>query len=125
MLMTIQVGIFKWSAVSEEKFALRSHLNGRVAEDGVLPDHVTPLDYNDIGELINESEIVSNGKGSAEFSIKGHHTEKDGIVACLPAAEAVTARSTSFDGAIAAETRGYSSSHLGEIRISRELGGAS
>jgi len=110
-----------WRAASGDK---PPDLNGPLAEDRVLPDHRTPLDYNNIGELINESQIVSNGKRSAGFSIKGHHSEKNGIAACLPAAKAVTAHSQSFDGAVATGER-LSSSCLGEIRISGELGGAS
>ena len=71
-------------------------MNGPVAEDRVQRDHETPLHYNDIGELINESEIVSNGTGAAGFSIKGHHPEKNGFAPGLFAAEAVKARSASF-----------------------------
>jgi hypothetical protein len=105
MATTIQVVTSGWTAASGQAFALPCHLNGSVAEDRVLPDHETPLDYNDIGELINESEIVSNGKGSPGFSIKGYHPEKDGIAAGLLAAEVVTAGSTSFDGAVATDGR--------------------
>jgi hypothetical protein len=105
MVTTIQVETSGRRAFNGDEFAHPSHLNGPVTEDCVLPDHETPLDYNDIGELINESEIVSNGKGSAGFSIKGHHPEKDGIPSYLLAAEAVTARSTSFDGAVATDGR--------------------
>src|SRR5881397_544657 len=47
--------------------------------------------FNDIGELINESEIGINCKGSAGLSPKGHHSKKDGVSACRPAAEAVAA----------------------------------
>lgn len=100
MAMTIQFGTYGWSAVSGGEFTLPSLLQGRVAEDRGLSDHESPLNFNDIGELINESEIVINGKGkgSAGLSIKGHHPEKDGIPACLLAAEAVTARGASLTG---------------------------
>ena len=100
--VTLQVQTSGWKAVVGEEFAIPSNLN---TVDRILPDHVTPLDYNDIGELINESEIVCNGKGSAGFSIKGHHPEKDGIAPGLLAAQAVEARSTSFNGAVATDGR--------------------
>jgi len=121
MPTNIRIRTSGWRAASGDKSPV---LDGPVAEDRVLPDRRTPLDYNNIGELINESQIVSSGKRSAGFSIKGHHSKKDGIAACLPAAKAVTAHSKSFDGQ-SALTGGLSSSYLGEIRISGELGGAS
>jgi len=45
-----------------------------------------------IGELINADKIILGGEESAGLSIKGHYPEKDGILACLLAAEAVAAR---------------------------------
>ena len=96
--MTLQVQSSGWKAAIGDKCAVPSHLKGPVRVDRIRPDHVSPLHYNDIGELTNESEIVSNGKGSEGFSIKGHHPEKDGIAPGLLAAEAVKARSASFNG---------------------------
>jgi len=49
-----------------------------------------------IGELINEDKIILGGEESAGLSIKGHYPEKDGLLACLLAAEAVAARRTSL-----------------------------
>jgi len=49
-----------------------------------------------IGELINEDKIILGGEESAGLSIKGHYPEKDGILACLLAAEAVAARGASL-----------------------------
>ena len=57
-----------------------------------LSSSLTLLGFNQVGELINESEIGTNCEGSAGLSLKGHHPKKDGIVTGLRAAEAVTAR---------------------------------
>jgi phosphomannomutase len=48
-----------------------------------------------IGELINEDKNIPGSEESAGLSIKGNYPEKDGILACLLAAEAVAARGTS------------------------------
>jgi phosphomannomutase len=68
----------------------------RVAEVRGLPLYETPVGFKFIGELINEDKIVIGGEESAGLSIKGHYPEKDGILACLLAAEAVAARGTSL-----------------------------
>jgi phosphoglucomutase len=73
-----------------------SHLVDRVAEARGLPVYETPVGFKYIGELINENKIVIGGEESAGLSIKGHYPEKDGILACLLAAEAVAARGTSL-----------------------------
>jgi len=46
--------------------------------------------------LINNDEIILGGEESAGLSIRGHYPEKDGILACLLAAEAVAERQTSL-----------------------------
>lgn len=120
MSVTLQVQTSAWKAGIGDELVIPPQMHDPSAVDRVLPAHVTPLDYNDIGELINESEIVSNGKGSAGFSIKGNHPEKDGIAPGLLAAKAVQARSTSFNGQ-SPLTGDFSSSHLGGIRISENL----
>ena len=58
--------------------------------------HETPVGFKFIGELINEDKIILGGEESAGLSIKGHYPEKDGILACLLAAEAVAARRASL-----------------------------
>lgn len=73
-----------------------SHLVDRVAETRGLPLYETPVGFKYIGELINEDKIVIGGEESAGLSIKGHYPEKDGILACLLAAEAVAARGKSL-----------------------------
>lgn len=73
-----------------------SHLVDRVAENRGLKLYETPVGFKFIGELINRDEIILGGEESAGLSIKGHYPEKDGILACLLAAEAVAARGASL-----------------------------
>ena len=73
-----------------------SHLVDLVAKERGLPVYETPVGFKFIGELINEDKIILGGEESAGMSIKGHYPEKDGILACLLAAEAVAARGSSL-----------------------------
>jgi phosphoglucomutase len=74
-----------------------SHLVDRVAESRGLPVYETPVGFKFIGELINEDKIILGGEESAGLSIRGHYPEKDGILACLLATEAVAARGVSLN----------------------------
>ena len=69
-----------------------SHLIDRVAADRGLTLYETPVGFKYLGELIDEDKIILGGEESAGLSIRGHYPEKDGILACLLAAEAVAAR---------------------------------
>jgi phosphoglucomutase len=73
-----------------------SHMVDRVAENRGLKLYETPVGFKYIGELINKDEIILGGEESAGLSIRGHYPEKDGILACLLAAEAVAARNASL-----------------------------
>jgi phosphoglucomutase len=73
-----------------------SHLVDRVARERGLTLHETPVGFKFIGELINKDQIILGGEESAGLSIRGHYPEKDGILACLLAAEAVAARKKSL-----------------------------
>ncbi len=73
-----------------------SHLIDRVAESRGLKLYETPVGFKYIGELINEDKIILGGEESAGLSIKGHYPEKDGILACLLATEAVAVRGKSL-----------------------------
>jgi phosphoglucomutase len=73
-----------------------SHLVDRVANERNLKLYETPVGFKFIGELINKDEIILGGEESAGLSIRGHYPEKDGILACLLAIEAVTVRQTSL-----------------------------
>lgn len=73
-----------------------THFVDRVAENRGLKLYETPVGFKFIGELINEDKIILGGEESAGLSIKGHYPEKDGILACLLATEAVAARGASL-----------------------------
>lgn len=73
-----------------------THFVDRVAASRGLKLYETPVGFKFIGELINKDEIILGGEESAGLSIKGHYPEKDGILACLLAAEAVAARGKSL-----------------------------
>ena len=73
-----------------------SHLVDRVAKERSLKLYETPVGFKFIGELINKDEIILGGEESAGLSIRGHYPEKDGILACLLAIEAVTVRHASL-----------------------------
>ena len=73
-----------------------SHLVDRIAKERNLQLYETPVGFKYIGELINKDEIILGGEESAGLSIRGHYPEKDGILACLLAAEAVAARGVSL-----------------------------
>jgi phosphoglucomutase len=85
----------KWSGGVARSVAT-SHLVDRVAEARGVAVYETPVGFKYIGELINEDKIILGGEESAGLSIKGHYPEKDGILACLLAAEAVAARGASL-----------------------------
>ena len=73
-----------------------SHFVDRVAKDRGLTLYETPVGFKFIGELINDDKIILGGEESAGLSIRGHYPEKDGILACLLAAEAVAVRGASL-----------------------------
>lgn len=73
-----------------------SHLVDRIAKERGLRLYETPVGFKFIGELINKDEIILGGEESAGLSIRGHFPEKDGILACLLAVEAVTVRGKSL-----------------------------
>jgi len=73
-----------------------SHMVDRVAENRGLKLYETPVGFKYIGELINNDEVILGGEESAGLSIRGHYPEKDGILACLLAAEAVAVRNASL-----------------------------
>jgi phosphomannomutase len=69
-----------------------SHLVDAVARHLHLPVYETPVGFKYIGELIAKDLVVLGGEESAGLSVKGHIPEKDGILACLLAAELVASR---------------------------------
>ena len=73
-----------------------SHQVDRVAKARRIKLYETPVGFKFLGELIIKDEIILGGEESAGLSIRGHYPEKDGILACLLAAEAVAAREMSL-----------------------------
>ena len=69
-----------------------SHLVDAVARRLSIPVYETPVGFKFIGELIAKDQVVLGGEESAGLSVKGHIPEKDGILACLLAAELVASR---------------------------------
>lgn len=94
-----------------------SHLVDRVAENRGLKLYETPVGFKFIGELINEDKIILGGEESAGLSIKGHFPEKDGILACLLAAEAVAARGMSLTDQLRELTSRVGSLESGRIGV--------
>jgi len=85
--------------------------------------HDTRVGFKFIGELINEDKIILGREESAGLSIKGHYPEKDGILACLLAAEAVAARGASLTDqfrALFSEIGRLESGRIG-VRLTHEL----
>ncbi len=94
-----------------------SHLVDRVAKDRGLKLYETPVGFKFIGELINKDEIILGGEESAGLSIRGHYPEKDGILACLLAAEAVAARDASLSEQLAELTKRIGNLESGRIGV--------
>ena len=100
-----------------------SHLVDRVAKSHGLPVYETPVGFKYIGELINEDKIILGGEESAGLSIKGHYPEKDGLLACLLAAETVAARGASLSeqlDRLFAQTGRLESGRIG-VKLTPEL----
>jgi phosphoglucomutase len=79
--MSIQSGTSGWRGVAQARH---------------LPVYEAPVGFNYLGELINEDKSILGDEESAGLPIKGHYPKKDGILACLLAAEAVAARGASL-----------------------------
>ena len=73
-----------------------TQLVDRIAKARGMKLYETPVGFKFIGELINQDKIILGGEESAGLSIRGHYPEKDGILACLLAAEAVAVRGASL-----------------------------
>jgi phosphomannomutase len=69
-----------------------SHLMDAVARSYGTTVYQTPVGFKYIGELIGQDKIALGGEESAGLTIRGHVPEKDGILACLLAAEMIAAR---------------------------------
>lgn len=66
-----------------------THLIDAVAAHHGREVFETPVGFKYIGELIKQDKIVIGGEESAGLTVRGHVPEKDGLLACLLAAEMV------------------------------------
>jgi phosphoglucomutase len=64
-----------------------THLLDALAAHYGCPVHETPVGFKYLGDLITQGQAMFGGEESGGMSLKGHPPEKDGIVACLLAAE--------------------------------------
>ncbi len=66
-----------------------SHLVDAVAKKHGIDVYETGVGFKYIGDLLVQGKIIFGGEESAGLTIKDHVPEKDGIIACLLAAEMV------------------------------------
>lgn len=64
-----------------------THLLDALAQRYGEACHETPVGFRYLGQLISDGKILFGGEESAGCSMAGHVPEKDGILACLLAAE--------------------------------------
>lgn len=69
-----------------------SHLVDAVARRLGAAIHETPVGFTRIGELMSTEAVAFGGEESAGLSVRGHVPQRDGILACLLAAELVASR---------------------------------
>jgi alpha-D-glucose phosphate-specific phosphoglucomutase len=69
-----------------------THLVDRIADAHGVKTYETPVGFKYIGDLIRQGQVVMGGEESAGISIRDHLPEKDGILACLLAAELAARR---------------------------------
>jgi phosphoglucomutase len=94
-----------------------THLMDRVAKDRGIEIFETPVGFKFIGDLIINDRIILGGEESAGLSIKGHFPEKDGILACLLAAEAVAVRQASLTEQLSELTKRVGDLKSGRIGV--------
>ncbi len=81
-----------WRDAGAAKSVATTNLINAVAEHLRLPLYETAVGFKYIGELIKQDKVVIGGEESAGLSIRHHVPEKDGVLACLLAAEMVARR---------------------------------
>jgi phosphoglucomutase len=64
-----------------------THLLDALASRHGVELHETPVGFKYLGDLITQGRAMFGGEESGGMSLKGHPPEKDGILACLLAAE--------------------------------------
>ncbi len=73
-----------------------THLIDAVAKKHGIEVYETGVGFKYIGDLLVQGKIIFGGEESAGMTIKDHVPEKDGIIACLLAAEMASREKRSF-----------------------------
>lgn len=81
----------KWKGVVARS-VMTGHFVDAVANYHKIEIRETPVGFKYIGEVMQEEEFIIGGEESGGLTIKDHIPEKDGILACLLAAELVAER---------------------------------
>ncbi len=69
-----------------------THFIDAIAEKNGITVRETPVGFKYIGEWMEKEPVIIGGEESGGLSIMGHVPEKDGLIACLLAAELVAAK---------------------------------
>ena len=101
-----------------------THLVDRVAARRGIEVIETPVGFKFIGQLINEDKISIGGEESAGLSIRGHFPEKDGLLACLLAAEMVARRGDEYQRDAGSNLFGRGESGKRQCRRATDAGAA-
>ena len=78
----------KWKGVVARS-VMTTHLVDAVAKKHNVEVRETPVGFKYIGEVMTKEKMIIGGEESGGLTIMGHIPEKDGILACLLAAEMV------------------------------------
>lgn len=78
----------KWKGVVARS-VMTTHLVDAVAKKHNVEVRETPVGFKYIGEVMTKENMIIGGEESGGLTILGHIPEKDGILACLLAAELV------------------------------------
>ncbi|MBN1383599.1 MAG: phosphoglucomutase/phosphomannomutase family protein [Elusimicrobia bacterium] len=78
----------KWKGVVARS-VMTTHLVDAVAKKHNIEVRETPVGFKYIGEVMTKEDMIIGGEESGGLTIMGHIPEKDGILACLLAAELV------------------------------------
>src|SRR6185436_20960452 len=73
-----------------------THLLDALARRHGVELHETPVGFKYLGDLITQGRAMFGGEESGGMSLRGHPPEKDGILACLLAAEVAAVEGASF-----------------------------
>jgi len=90
LLLDYLAGIRGWGGGVARSVAT-THLVDAAAHRRGVPVYETPVGFKYIGDLLTQGKILLGGEESAGLTVRGHVPEKDGILACLLAAELVAA----------------------------------